>query len=64
MKRKRMVISMLIWAGCANFISALWKTLELALYGTVQPRAVDTVITLLFSLTLWALVRLWWRCDW
>lgn len=58
---KEAVISFLVWAGCANIITATWRTLEIALYGEIQQRSVDTIITLLFSLTLWACIRSWWR---
>lgn len=59
-------ISFLVWAGGQHIIRSFWQALEITVYGAVQPRDVDTIISVLFSLTLWRLVRDWYvvRGDW
>ena len=57
---KKGCISFLVWAGCHDIICSFWRALEITTYGAVQPRDVDTIISVLFSLALWRLVRNWW----
>lgn len=54
-------ISFLVWAGCQHIIRSFWQALEITVYGAVQPSDIDTIISVLFSLSLWRNVRNWFH---
>lgn len=56
-------MSFMVWAGCHHVICSFWRALEIAAYGTVSPSDIDTVISLLFSVTLWRLMCNWWEWN-
>ena len=53
----RVLIKVLLFVGINAFVQAFWVTLEVAAYGTPQPRAVDTIVGLALSAALYCNLR-------
>ena len=53
----------ILFVGIIIAITALWQLLELAAYGEVRPSEVDTVIAMLFGISVYinlkTLFKLW-----
>lgn len=58
---RKCLISVLLWLGCHAVIVAFWRSLEITEYGEVRPSDIDTIISVLFSLSLWRNVRNWFH---
>lgn len=53
----RLLIKALLFFGINAFVQAFWVTLEVAAYGAPQPGAVDTIIGLALSASLYCNLR-------
>lgn len=60
---KRAVISFVLWCGWINLLTAAWGTFEIAMYGEIQQRSVDTIIAVAFATVLWYVSRGWWEVE-
>lgn len=53
----RVLIKSLLFVGIAAIVQTLWVTLEVAAYGAAQPRAVDNIVGLALSTSLYCNLR-------
>lgn len=53
----RVLIKTLLFIGITALVQVLWVTLEVAVYGAPQPRAVDTIVGLALSAALYRNLR-------
>ena len=55
---KEILRDSILFAGITIAITVLWQLLELFVYGEIRPSEVDTIIALLFGISLYTNLKI------